>query len=74
MSNVRRHYEKKHEDFHNVVADERTAQIELKLCTFPLFSHSSRRVWITKVYAGKLDALNQLLINGLMTLTNADRE
>ncbi|KAL3877434.1 hypothetical protein ACJMK2_035140 [Sinanodonta woodiana] len=28
VSNIKRHYETKHRDFHNVVGDERTAQIE----------------------------------------------
>ncbi|KAL3863896.1 hypothetical protein ACJMK2_005623 [Sinanodonta woodiana] len=28
VSNIKRHYETKHQDFHNVVGDERTAQIE----------------------------------------------
>ena len=28
VSNIKRHYETKHQDFHNVVSDERTAQIE----------------------------------------------
>ncbi|KAL3847641.1 hypothetical protein ACJMK2_018625 [Sinanodonta woodiana] len=33
VSNIRRHYETKHQDFHNVVMDERTARIKSLRCS-----------------------------------------